>query len=307
MPNEISRFESGHMPGFDEMKRVLVIGAQGMVGGMAHRVLSSNNNLEVVATTRGGNNGTLAFDADRDSISNLLDSARCSWIVNAIGFLNHSIDEDDPRSVAHAISINATFPNRLAAAAGPGRRVILVATDGVFSGNNAPYDERSPRDADGVYARTKSLGEARSSNVLGLRCSIIGTRKPPSKSLLDWALSQPPGATVAGYVNHRWNGITTLHFAKLCLGVILADDPYLPGLLHVVPGDSVNKAELLQLGLAAFGRTDVAVAAEAAPVSVDRTLGTVFPEIGIRLWAEAGYPVVPTIAEMVSELASVEQ
>jgi len=283
------------------------MGANGMLGRMVSRVLSSNENLEVVPTTRRGGHGTLAFDADRDSIAELLESTRCTWIVNAIGFLDRSIDEDGPDSVATAISVNATFPNRLAAAAGPGKHVILVATDGVFSGQRAPYDERSPRDADGIYARTKSLGEARSSNVLALRCSIIGTNKPPSKSLLDWALSQPPGATVAGYDNHRWNGITTLQFARLCSAVILANEPYLPGLLHVVPGDSVSKAELLQLGLAAFGRTDVTVVAEAAPVAMDRRLGTVFPEIGSRLWADAGYPVAPSIAQMVSELASLDQ
>jgi dTDP-4-dehydrorhamnose reductase len=289
------------------MKRVLVIGANGMLGGVVHRVLTSSDKLEVVATTRGGGNGTLAFDADQDSISKLLDSARCSWIVNAIGFLDRSIDEDDPESVATAISVNATLPNRLAAAAGPKRRVILIATDGVFSGQNAPYDELSPREADGVYARTKALGEVRSSNVVSLRCSIIGTKQPPSNSLLDWALSQPPGATIAGYDNHRWNGITTLHFAKLCAAVILTEESNLPCLLHVVPGDSVTKAELLQLGLAAFGRKDVTVVAQAALVAMDRTLRSVYPEIGGRLWAEAGYRRAPTIAQMLSELASLGQ
>jgi dTDP-4-dehydrorhamnose reductase len=278
-----------------------------MLGRMVVRVLRSSDRLEVVATTRRGSKGTLAFDAETDSISDLLDSADCSWIVNAIGCLDRSIDENDPRSVATAFSVNATLPSGLAAAIGPGQRVILIATDGVFSGQNAPYDERSPHDGGGVYARTKSLGEVRSPNVFSLRCSIIGTNEPPSKSLLDWALSQAPGATIAGFENHRWNGITSLHFAKLCAAVILADEHYLPHLLHVVPGDSVSKAELLKLGLSAFGREDVTVVPSAARVSVDRTLRSIHPEIGGRLWAEAGYPIAPTIAQMVNELASLSQ
>jgi dTDP-4-dehydrorhamnose reductase len=295
--------EGGQSPGFGPMTRVLLLGANGMLGGMVSSLLGSNHDIEVVASTRRGGNGTLAFDAAQDSISELLDAARCSWIINAIGFLDNRIDEDDPDSLATAFDINAAFPNRLVEAAGRGRRVILVATDGVFSGQDAPYDERAPGDADGVYARSKSLGEVRSPNVVSLRCSVIGPEPPPARSLLGWALSQPAGATIPGYSNHRWNGITSLHFAKLCAGLILADDHDLPSLIHVLPDDSVSKAELLQLGLDAFGRSDVTVVPEPAPVAVDRTLATAYPEVNGRLWAAAGYPVPPTIAQMVTELA----
>jgi hypothetical protein len=74
-------------------------------------------------------------------------------------------------------------------------------------------------------------------------------------------------------------------------------------LVHVVPRDSVSKAELLQLILKAFGRDDVTVAPEAAPVAIDRTLRTTYPELNRYLWSAAGYPVAPTIEEMVGELA----
>jgi len=289
------------------MTRVLLIGAHGMLGGMISRVPRSQDAFEVVESTRSGSHGTLAFDADRDSIDDLVKTARCRWIVNAIGILDGGIDENDPESVARAVSVNAAFPNRLVAAAGPERRVLLVATDGVFSGQRAPFDERSPHDADGVYARSKSLGEVHSANVISMRCSIVGPEPPPARSLLGWALSQPPGASISGYTNHRWNGITTLHFAKLCAAVILTDDLTLPSLLHVVPGDSVSKAELLQLGLATYGRKDVTVVPEPAAVAIDRTLRTVYQDFGRRLWAEAGYPSPPTIAQMLQELASFDQ
>jgi len=289
------------------MTRVLVLGASGMLGTMVARVLASNSALEVVASTRQGAGAALAFDADRDSIPELLDSARCDWIINAIGILDRRIDEADPVSVAAAIEVNATLPNRLVAAAGRRRRVIHISSDGVFSGRTAPYDERAPRDADSVYALSKSLGEVRSANVVNLRCSIIGRDEHPAKSLLGWAVSLPPGATITGYTNHHWNGVTTYHLAKLCAAVILSDIHDLPNLLHIVPGDAVSKAELLQLILSAFGRGDVNVVAESAPVPVDRTLGTVYPEVNQRLWGAAGHPTPPTIQEMVNELSTLGQ
>ncbi len=286
------------------MTRVLVIGTNGMLGAMIARVLASDGGLDVVASTRHGGDGALAFDAGRNSIAELLDHARCDWIVNAVGVLDRRIDEDDPNSVANAVDVNAVFPLRLAAAAGRDQRVINIATDGVFTGSGGPYDERAARDAEGAYARSKALGEVHSPNVVNLRCSIIGPEKLPARSLLGWAVSQPPEATIKGYSNHRWNGVTTLHFAKLCAAVILGGQPTLPSLLHVVPANAISKADLIRLGLVAFGRTDVTVVDEPAPAPGDRTLRTVYPEVNQGLWSAAGYPLPPTIAEMVNELAA---
>jgi dTDP-4-dehydrorhamnose reductase len=288
------------------MTRVLVLGANGMLGSMVAKVLASHRELEVVGSTRQGSDAPLEFDSSRDSIAELLESVHCDWVVNAIGILDSRIDEDDPESVASAIDTNATFPNRLAAAAGD-RGVIQISTDGVFSGRNPPYGERALHDATGVYARSKSLGEVSSPGFVNLRCSIIGPEDPPARSLLGWAMSQPPGATITGYTNHRWNGITTFHFAKLCAGVILGDRFELPTVLHVVPGDAVDKAELLGLLLSAFGRGDVTVLPEPAPAPMDRTLCTEYPKVNGRLWAAAGYRRPPTIEKMVRELSVVAQ
>ncbi len=285
------------------MTRVLVLGSNGMLGSMVARVLASCPALEVVLSTRRGSDGAMEFDASRDSVAELLDSAGCDWIINAIGVLDSGIDEGDPDSVARAIDTNATFPNRLAAAAG-GRRVIQISTDGVFSGRNAPYDERAPHDAASVYARSKSMGEVSSPTFLNLRCSIIGPEESPVRSLLGWALSQPPDATITGYTNQQWNGITTYHFSKLCTAVILGDQLDLPNILHVVPNDAVDKAVLLRLLLTAFGRSDVTVVAEPAAAPADRTLCTVYPEVNESLWAAAGYRRPPTIEAMVRELSA---
>lgn len=287
------------------MTRVLVLGADGMVGSMVARVVAQHPGMDVVATTRRGRHGLRAFEVGRDSISELVDSSRCEWIVNAIGVLDRWIDEHDSRSVAAAIDVNARFPHLLLAAV-RGQRVINVATDGVFSGRHAPYDESSPHDAQGVYARSKSLGETRAGSAVNLRCSIIGPESSAPASLLGWALSQAPGAAIGGYTDHRWNGVTSLHFAKLCLALIVAPPEDLPATLHVVPEDSVSKATLLSLALEAYGRSDVTVLEQLGPRPVDLRLATMHEQLNRRIWLAAGYRSPPRIADMVKELADLD-
>jgi dTDP-4-dehydrorhamnose reductase len=236
-------------------------------------------------------------------VEQLLSSIDCDWVVNAIGVLDRYIDESDPASVLSAVTVNAEFPNRLAVAASGAQRIINFATDGVFSGRRGPYDERAAQDAIGVYARTKGLGEPSAAHVVNLRCSIIGPEDDPAVSLLGWAISQPPGATITGFTNHQWNGLTTFHLAKLCAAAILAEEMSLPPTLHLVPFDSVSKAQLLTHSVESYGRSDITVKAMPAPTAVDRRLRTAYPEINARLWRSAGYERPPTIREMVTELA----
>ena len=289
------------------MTNVLVLGATGMLGSMVARVLAQNPELDVRGTSRAPTSSDLLdFDASRDAVEQLVSTDEFEWIVNAVGVIRRRIDDSDPASVARAIEVNSAFPHRLAAALRPHQRVIQIATDGVFSGLSGPYDERAVHDAGDVYARTKSLGETVTPRFLHLRCSVIGPERDRPASLLGWVLSQPSGARITGYTNHRWNGVTTWHFARLCEAVIAGEAGDLPSPLHVVPGDAVTKAELLELSLAAFGRSDVTLTREPAGTAVDRRLSTTHPEANRRLWAATGYPQPPEIGRMIDELASVE-
>jgi dTDP-4-dehydrorhamnose reductase len=295
------------------MAKVLILGAHGMLGSMVARVLAQRPELEVSTTARddpcppAGRFAPRQFDARSDSLGPLLDADDYEWIVNGIGMLKTRIAEDDRTSIEEAIAVNALFPHRLAAeAAERGQRVIQIATDGVYAGAAGPYDESAAHDPRDVYGKTKSLGETPSENVWHLRCSIVGPELDAPTSLLGWILAAPPGAELTGYDGHRWNGITTLHFAKLCSAIIAgADIP--AGVQHVVPGDSVSKAELLELVLRAFGRTDVTVRHTPGPgAPVDRRLATRDPAANERLWQAAGYAQPPTIEAMLSELAAAQ-
>jgi dTDP-4-dehydrorhamnose reductase len=200
------------------------------------------------------------------------------------------------------VHVNALFPHLLARLTEGGPRVLQIATDCAYSGAKGSYLEGDPHDALDVYGKTKSLGETHAEHVHHLRCSIIGPEARAPKSLLGWFLAQPKGGAVNGFVNHRWNGVTTLHFARLCQGVI-EQDLDLPHLQHVIPRGSVTKYEILQRLAECYDRGDVDVRPTDAAVVVDRTLETHDEQLNRMLWDAAGYSEPPGVSEMIEELA----
>ena len=67
--------------------------------------------------------------------------------------------------------------------------------------------------------KSKIGGEAVNLNKYLLRGSIVGPEAAQGKSLLNWFLNQSEGK-VNGFIDHMWNGITTLNFAKIVHGMI---------------------------------------------------------------------------------------
>ena len=202
-----------------------------------------------------------------------------------------------------AVKVNSLFPHQIAARPiRNGARVIQIATDCVYSGKKGSYVESDEHDPLDVYGKTKSLGEVSSPRVYHLRCSIIGPEPKEHKFLIDWFLGQPKKAQVNGFVNHLWNGVTTLHFARLCQGIITRGVT-LKQLQHIIPAGEVTKCELLQHFARYFHREDVSITPVQAPVVIDRTLRTTDEASNLAVWAAAGYPQPPSIPEMVAELA----
>jgi dTDP-4-dehydrorhamnose reductase len=290
--------------------KVLVLGGSGMLGSMVLDVLAQDRDLQVQGTARPAaiadqpGTGWAALDAEQatpSGLAKLMDGF--DWAVNCIGIIKHTMDERQAGDVERAVRVNALFPHVLAqGASAAGCRVLQIATDCVYSGTKGGYLEADPHDALDAYGKTKSLGEVPSGVMHHLRCSIIGPEQKGRRSLLEWFLGQPEGGKVAGYTNHRWNGVTTLHFARICQGVIKGGSAR-PGLCHVVPGNALSKGRLLQEVAAAFGRTDLHLELAPAAFPVDRTLHTSHPGLNRGLWAAAGYPGPPSLETMVRELA----
>lgn len=280
------------------MKKVLVLGATGMLGSACSNVLKQNELLDVVDTSRNAKAGFLKFDASNDSISDLVSAIKPDWIVNCIGIIKPHIDEKDISSINQAIRINSLFPQEIAMATN--KPIIQIATDCVYSGNIGAYPESAHHDATDVYGKTKSLGEIPAENLKHIRVSIIGPEQGRSTSLLEWFRNQPKDAKLNGFTDHLWNGVTTHHFGFLTKAMI--ENDYLEfNKIHVVPQDVVTKAELLRIFASSYNRSDITINDVESAKTIDRTLNTENPETNFALWKLAGYETLPTIKQMVEE------
>lgn len=296
--------------------RVLVLGGSGMLGAMVTDFLSRQPDLQVSATVRNDQmkkRCQTAFptvtwktlDADTQDLPKITEILRDQeWIINAIGVIKPYVHDDNAAEVERAICVNALFPHLLAKAVKEtGSRVLQIATDCVFSGHKGNYVETDKHDGLDVYGKTKSLGEVISKQVISLRCSIVGPERKAHCSLLDWLLSQPKGAMVNGYVNHRWNGITTLHYAKVCHGII-AQNLAMPALQHLIPTADITKCDLLKSFAASYQRHDLIINPMEAAGVVDRTLATINDSANQDAWGAAGYSEPPSVQQMVGEMAA---
>lgn len=294
--------------------RVLVLGGSGMLGSTVVDFLARDRGLRVGATVRnrqmlGAGHRLLpevnwhALDVDADSLRELpsfLDDY--DWIINAIGVIKPFISDDRPDEVRRAIQVNALFPYSLAhRAEDVGVRVLQIATDCVFSGSEGGYTEEAAHHPLDVYGMTKSLGEVDSKNVFHLRCSIIGPEVKNHVSLLDWFLKQAPGSKLTGFTNHLWNGVTTLHFAKICCGII-KHNLEVPCLQHIVPAKEITKAEMLDYFSTCYRRDDIKIVHGVSSSPIDRTLRTNNPVINRLLWEVGGYMKPPSVPDMIEDL-----
>jgi len=287
--------------------KIAVLGATGMLGSMLVDYLSKH--FQVVATVRSENTEIKIPNVEvrqLEVVNEVLSSDNkrlakvigdCQWVVNAIGAIPQRTDFPTDFEL-----VNIGFAKELALVSmAEGCPVIQVATDCVYSGIGGCYTENSDFSPVDDYGKSKLLGEVGAPNMHHLRCSIIGKEPFGHYSLLGWFLSQPKGAVIMGYTNHLWNGITTLHFAKICKAIIESGGN-MPRIQHIVPGDWTSKYALLKLFAKEFGREDITI----KPVEredIDRTLGTKRPEYNESIWQAAGYDHPPTIAQMVRELA----
>ena len=242
-------------------RKILILGATGMLGHALFTLLSERGDLEVHATARrreglsqwfsqdllAGIHGGVTAD-DFGSVRRALDEISPDVVVNAIGVIKQLPEAQNPVA---AISINALFPHRLALACrGAGARLVHVSTDCVFSGEKGSYVESDLPDATDLYGRTKLLGEVDSPHCVTLRTSIIGHELAGRHGLIEWFLAQE--GSVRGFARAVFSGLPTVELAGIVAERVLPNEG-LSGLYHVSSAP-VSKYELLRLVMERYGK-----------------------------------------------------
>lgn len=219
------------------MKRILIIGANGMLGYGVSKTIDTNS-FTVNYTTRNGDNNTIKFDAINDNIDTL--PKDYDYYINCIGIIKPNMK----KSITNAIKVNSIFPHLLSEYCNVNNiKLIHISTDCVYSGNKGKYDEDSLHDCLDDYGKTKSLGECHETSMV-IRTSIVGEEKNHFLSLISWVKSMKH-KEVNGFNNHIWNGITTNYFGIIC-NKIIHNNLYEKGLFHIFSPVDVNKFQMLE-------------------------------------------------------------
>jgi dTDP-4-dehydrorhamnose reductase len=233
--------------------RILVIGANGLIGRTIYRILAQKKAWIVFGTVRsssrkieierviGGNVFSGVDLVDAESVIAVCNETKPDLVINCAGITKHVAECDDPLI---CIPVNSLAPHRLARlCARIGARFIHISTDCVFSGLEGGYVETNTADSGELYGRSKVLGEVDYPGALTIRTSTIGHEPNSLAGLLEWFLSQT--GECRGFSKAIFSGLPTITLATIIRDYIIPHSQ-LRGLYHL-SADPINKFDLLQL------------------------------------------------------------
>ena len=281
---------------------------------MSTFILGANGLLGRHIAARFDDSGLIFHNVSRRTVPNieqqLLNPDEFVWslgansedfIINALGVTRHRIERRtlgaDPNSVD---LINSGLPlalGRLSRA--QGTKVIQVGTDCVFSGKKGDYVESDAYDASDLYGHSKAIGES-APGINVIRASSIAASGDRGLQLWDWVRNQDRGATIRGYSNVLWNGVTAMVHARLLVEIVKNRFP-LSGTQHLVPANQITKDQLVRLIATAENRNDIQVLSSELQQTKNMTLSTENESMNLELWKLIGFNRPPTIEELILE------
>lgn len=217
------------------MKTILIFGAKGMLGYTANLYFKAQG-YQVIALNRE------SFEITKDSFSKAEQYlSQADLILNAACIIKPRFADF---SIEEIFQVNAIFPRNLAKYSKEKNIPCFnITTDGVFSGAAGPYSEKDYFDSFDLYSISKVSGE--SADCMYLRTSIVGEEAGEGRSLLEWVRSNQ-GKEINGFINHSWNGVTTLFLAEI-IDNIFKKNLYQSGVFHIFSKDAVSKYQLVSL------------------------------------------------------------
>lgn len=283
-----------------DTKKVLILGATGMLGHTLFAHLAERDNFDVYAAARSTAVLRDAFPQNLferlkegieannpDSIVRVVEDVKPDVVINCVGIIKQTAAAKDPMA---SISINSLFPHRLAHISNAaGARMIHISTDCVFDGVKGDYKEEDESNATDLYGRTKFLGEVYYPWCVTLRTSIIGHELKGGYGLVEWFLAQE--GKVHGYRGAIYTGFPTVEIARIIAEYVIPNDD-LRG-LYQVSSDPISKYDLLKLVAEKYGKQIKIEAYE--DFKLDRTLDST------RFRRTAGY-TPPSWPELVDEM-----
>ncbi len=283
------------------MGRFIVLGANGMLGQQMVE-LARQSEIETIAVGRSGIHSLNYTGGDIERFASELRLTPEDTLVNCIGWIPQKSSGDVSEDSKIAYLLNSELLEAISNVHSKiGFAWIQILTDCVFDGRLGGYTENSEKDAKDLYGSSKVSGEKLMLGAIGIRCSIVGPDVNTHAGIYSWFKNEgQSGRAIKGYVNALWNGVSTLAFSRLCLGIHL-ERGLEQGTYHWVPADVTTKFELLKEFAANLNFSHLNIEAAFLPVKIDRTLATIRPELSESLWRLAGYRAAPRISDLCRE------
>ena len=188
--------------------QILILGHMGMLGNAVHRYLQKYYTID-----------TIDFRWPSNEFIDYIKSYEGDYIINCIGAIPQKTSDFGINSILPIfLELNSTC------------KIIHPATD--CESDNSLYGISKRIATDWLRVNGK--------NTYIFKTSIIGIELNSADSLLCWFLNQPQ---VNGYLQAKWNGITTLEWAKQCKCLIETQNAQ--STYTVFNSDCISKFELL--------------------------------------------------------------
>jgi dTDP-4-dehydrorhamnose reductase len=235
--------------------RILITGANGLLGQALVRRVSQNREFDVLATARddaprfdGGSCGYSPLDVTQpDAVENVFEDFAPDVVINCAA-MSDVAECDENRNEAWAT--NARAVKRLAKHCNETRaRLVQVSSDFVFNGKRGPYDEDARPDPVNYYGRAKLAGEnavreaGRSNWAIVRTVLLYGTGQGLSRSnVVLWMIDELSQGNQLHIVDDQYR--TPTHVDDLATGIERLVDREKTGIYHISGRDLVSIYEL---------------------------------------------------------------
>lgn len=223
-------------------KKVLVLGASGMLGHVLYAILSKNHQtIGTVRSEKWHPDLLTNYDTNNlEKVESLISSFKPDFVINCIGIIKQLKEGKDK---ILSLEVNSLWPHKLAEICGRhNSKMIHFSTDCVFTGDKGNYVESDLADSRDTYGLSKFMGEVDYPHTLTLRTSIIGHELNSNVSLVDWFLSQK--GECKGFSKAIYSGFPTVVVADFLDKYIFNN--FISGVYHF-SSDPINKYDLLKL------------------------------------------------------------
>ncbi len=233
---------------FMKTPRVLILGANGLIGSTLYKSLRKKNDLNVFGTVRDsdfGGDTSIRYKIDFLDIEesfNTVSEIAPSIVINCIGVTKHSVHFS---KIGEVSFLNSLLPHLLSDFSRTKNfKLIHISSDCVFDGKRGNYSELDLPDSTDFYGKSKFLGELVDCNSnITIRTSTIGHEKNTQYGLLEWFLSQD--TLCQGFSNAFFSGLTTIELADILYKYFIFNDS-ISGLYNLA-GPKISKFDLLKI------------------------------------------------------------